>query len=129
MQNEIEEAATSRFRNLSNNWLWPLRIGTIVVIFLAVNQAFNFHFFVGYTLLSNMYMYTLLLLVIPTIFILLPITETASKNRIPWYDLLLALATIIVIYFFITNSLQMMQNGWELSAPLYASYVSMLFGS
>ncbi len=126
MQNENKEAALGRFRTLSNIWLWPLRLGTIAVIFLAVNQAFNLHFFLGYTLLSNKYMYTLLFLIIPTIFILLPVTAKASKTRVPWYDVILALATAIVLSFFIFNSLQIMQNGWELSAPLHASYVSMV---
>lgn len=47
MQSEIREAAVSRFRSLSNYWRLPLRLGTIAVIILAVNQAFNLHFFVA----------------------------------------------------------------------------------
>lgn len=119
------EAASGRFRNLGQAWIWPLRVGTFFVVLLAINQVFNLHFFIGHTLLANQYMYMLLLLIIPTVFILLPATGSAPKNRVPVYDVMLAVATVGVLGWFIANSLQMMQNGWELAAPMRASYFSM----
>ena len=68
MQDEDAKAAPSRFRSLPAAWLWPVRIGALALVLLA----FNLHFFVGYTLLANRYIYTILLIVIPTIYILLP---------------------------------------------------------
>ena len=121
------EAAGGRFRLLSDAWLWPLRLGTCAVIFLAINQAFNLHFFVGHTLLANQYMYMLLLIIIPSVFILLPFRGSAPKTHVPVYDMVLAATTAGVLIWFIANSLTMMQNGWELAAPLRASYVSMAF--
>lgn len=119
------EAAGGRFRLLSDAWLWPLRLGTCAVIFLAINQAFNLHFFVGHTLLANQYMYMLLFIIIPSVFILLPFGGSAPKTHVPVYDMVLAATTAGVLIWFIANSLTMMQNGWELAAPLRASYVSM----
>ncbi|AZV80855.1 TRAP transporter fused permease subunit (plasmid) [Parasedimentitalea marina] len=126
MSNIESEAAIGRFRTLGPGWTWPLRLATCVVVLLAINQAFNLHFLVGKTLLANQYMYMLLLLIIPTVFILLPISNGASKTRVPIYDFALAALTVAVLGWFIANSLQMMQNGWELAAPLRASYISMV---
>jgi len=121
-----EEAASGRFRSLGAMWMWPLRLGTCVVVFLAINQAFNLHFFIGRTLLANQYMYMLLLIIIPSVFILLPISGGAAKTKVPIYDLAFAGATAAVLCWFIANSLTMMQNGWELAAPARATYISMV---
>jgi TRAP transporter 4TM/12TM fusion protein len=122
---DIIDETGDRFRTLSKGWVWGLRLATCIVVFLAINQAFNLHFFVGYTLLANQYMYLLLLLIIPTIFILVPINGSASKTKVSIFDVFLALLTAGVFAWFISNSLIMMQNGWELAAPPRASYVSM----
>lgn len=121
-----KEAASSRFRFLPDIWMWPLRLATCAVVFLAINQSFNLHFFVGYTLLANKYMYLLFLLIIPSVFVLIPATKTAPKKHVPLYDLVLAALTAGVLCWFAANSLQMMQNGWELAAPAHATYVSMV---
>ncbi|MEM9576330.1 MAG: TRAP transporter fused permease subunit [Pseudomonadota bacterium] len=119
------EAAVSRFRPVGDAWLWLLRASTCAVVFLAINQAFNLHFFVGFTLLANQYMYLLLLLIIPSVFILLPIGNGTPGAWVPIYDIVLAILTGAVLCWFIANSLAMMQNGWELAAPARATYVSM----
>ena len=104
--------------------MWPLRVATLVLVLLAVNQAFNFHFFIGYTLLSNKYMYSILIIVIPSIFILIPGSIKASKFSVPILDLFLALSSITILAWFIANSFDMMANGWELAAPINAQYFS-----
>ena len=99
-------------------------MATLVLVFLAVNQAFNFHFFIGYTLLSNKYMYSILIIVIPSIFILIPGSIKGSKLSVPILDLFLALSSVIILAWFIANSFDMMAYGWELAAPINAQYFS-----
>ncbi|MCR9134671.1 MAG: TRAP transporter fused permease subunit [Alphaproteobacteria bacterium] len=127
MPNEQPKAAVSRFRDLPTAWRWLIRTGALTLVLLAINQAFNLHFFVGQTLLANQYIYTILLIVVPSIYILLPMYGGAPRNRVPWYDILLALATIGVLGFLIANSLRMIENGWELAAPQYAVNVALVF--
>ncbi len=124
MQNSDQKTTSSRFRSLTEFYLWPLRVATLVLVLLAVNQAFNFHFFIGYTLLSNKYMYSILIIVIPSIFILIPGSIKASKFSVPILDLFLALSSITILAWFIANSFDMMANGWELAAPINAQYFS-----
>ncbi len=127
MQDDNAKAAPSRFRSLPAVWLWPVRIGAVALILLAVNQAFNLHFFVGYTLLANRYIYTILLIVIPSIYILLPMHSRAPRDRVPWYDIALAAASATTICYLVANSLRMIENGWELAAPQNAVYVALVF--
>ena len=124
MQNSDQKTTSSRFRSLTEFYLWPLRVATLVLVLLAVNQAFNFHFFIGYTLLSNKYMYSILIIVIPSIFILIPGSIKGSKLSIPILDLFLALSSVIILAWFIANSFDMMAYGWELAAPINAQYFS-----
>ena len=124
MQNSDQQTTSSRFRSLPVFYLWPLRVATLVLILLAVNQAFNFNFFIGYTLLSNKYMYSILIIVIPSIFILIPSSIAGSKLSVPVLDLFLASSSVIILAWFIANSFDMMANGWELAAPKTAQYFS-----
>lgn len=124
MQNSDQKATSGRFRSLTEFYLWPLRVATLILVLLAVNQAFNFHFFLGYTLLSNKYMYSILIIVIPSIFILIPGSIKGSKSSVPIIDLFLALSSMIILAWFIANSFDMMANGWELAAPINAQYFS-----
>ncbi|MDG2355562.1 MAG: TRAP transporter fused permease subunit [Paracoccaceae bacterium] len=124
MQNSDQKTTSSRFRSLTEFYLWPLRVATIVMVLLAVNQAFNFHFFIGYTLLSNKYLYSILIIVIPSIFILIPGSIKGSKLSVPILDLFLALSSITILAWFIANSFDMMAYGWELAAPINAQYFS-----
>ncbi len=119
-----QEVATGRFRSLTGFYMWPLRVATTILVFLAVNQAFNFHFFLGYTLLSNKYMYSILIIVIPSIFVLIPFSSSGSKLAVPKVDLILVLLSVIILSWFIANSYDMMANGWELAAPKHAQYFS-----
>lgn len=127
MPDDTPKAANGRFRELPAVWLWLVRIGAIALVLLAINQAFNLHFFVGYTLLANRYIYAILLIVIPSIYILLPMHSRAPRDRVPWYDLLMAAASIGVLGFLIANSLRMIEFGWELAAPQYAVNVALVF--
>ncbi len=120
-------AAISRFRSLPAGWLWLVRAGALALVLLAINQAFNLHFFIGETLLANRYIYTILLIVIPSIYLMLPMHARAPKDRVPWYDMAFAALCVAVISYLVANSLRMIENGWELAAPRNAVYVAMVF--
>ncbi len=127
MTHQQTEAADSRFRALPDRWMWPVRLAAVAVALLAINQAFNFHFFIGYTLLANRYLYSILLFIIPVIYILIPATARATKTHVPWYDVVGAVLSFLVLAYLIANSLRMIENGWELAAPPQAVYVAILF--
>ncbi|WP_169568289.1 TRAP transporter permease [Sneathiella limimaris] len=123
---DVVEEPTRR-RQLSGPWALLPYISAIVVLILSINQLFNFGFFVGYTFLSNQYAYIIAGLLLPLIFIMWPATTKSSRTSVPIYDAILALATLVICFFFAYSSEKILDEGWEYLAPDYAIYMSYLF--
>ena len=115
---EKTEAVTGRLRSLSVGWQVVGRVCISAAIFLAVNQAFNFNFFIGYALIDNRFFYALIGLVLPLVFIFYKHRKGARPDSVPWFDLIMAATTVVVMVYFIFNSLRIVDFGWEMGAPL-----------
>src|ERR1700745_917940 len=89
----LQEAEVSRVRTLRGAWRWALIVATAITILLCINQQFSLRFFIGYTQLNTEYFYLLIALMLPFTFLIFPGTETSPLDRIPWYDILLFVAT------------------------------------
>jgi TRAP transporter 4TM/12TM fusion protein len=109
------EAEVTRVRALNGVWRWLLIIATAATIFLCVNQQFTLRFFVGYTQLNTEYFYVLILCMLPFTFILFPATGTASLTRVPWYDVVLFVATLAVSAYLLASVRKAAELGWEYS--------------
>ena len=94
-------------------------IVTILVVLLAINHLFNLRFFVGYAWLDTEYQYALVGLLVPLVFLIFPASSKASLDKVPWYDMLLALAMFCLALYFFGNAEQIIDNGWEMGAPDY----------
>ncbi|WP_217808171.1 TRAP transporter permease [Oceanibacterium hippocampi] len=99
-------------------------LAATLAILLSVNQLFNLRFFVGYTMLDNQYLYSLLGLLLPLTFLAFPIRGGMTDRRLPWYDALLAIVTIVVCCYFVATSEQNVDEGWEFAAPEQAVWFS-----
>jgi len=108
-----------RYRRLNRFWRAVLIGLTAAGLLLAVNQFFNFRFFVGYTLLENRYLYLLLALFFPQVFLLFPDRE-ATRSRLPWYDGLAFLLGMGTSLYFAWNAERMIREAWEFRAPVQA---------
>ena len=89
----MQEAEVTRVRTLRGAWRWALVVATAATILLCINQQFSLRFFIGYTQLNTEYFYLLIALMLPFTFLIFPGTESAPLDRIPWYDILLFVAT------------------------------------
>jgi TRAP transporter 4TM/12TM fusion protein len=107
------EAETTRLRNLTGIWRWLLIAFTAVTIFLCINQQFTLRFFVGYTQLNTEYYYLLIVLMLPFTFLIFPGAEKASLDRIPWYDVVLFVATVVSGVYLMLNIRTAAELGWE----------------
>src|ERR1700709_2969576 len=99
----LQEAEVSRVRTLRGAWRWALIVATAVTILLCINQQFSLRFFIGYTQLNTEYFYLLIALMLPFTFLIFPGTESAPLDRIPWYDLLLFVATFAASIWLMLN--------------------------
>jgi TRAP transporter 4TM/12TM fusion protein len=117
-------AAKSRHRRASIGWQVCLLTFTCVATFLAVNQFFNLGFFIGHVLLDNHYQYALVGLFMPLVFVILPAHAGAPTDSVPWYDAALFAVTVPVVAFFVANSGQILDKGWEFgNAPDHVIYL------
>ncbi len=107
----------SRHRSLSAVWTGVLITATVLVTALAVNQLFNLGFFVGHIWLDNKYQYALFGLLVPLAFLIFPMTANSSRNKVPWYDCLAAIAMFGLLVFFFINAELILDSGWEMGAP------------
>jgi TRAP transporter 4TM/12TM fusion protein len=110
---DMQESEVTRVRTLRGTWRWVLMIATAATILLCVNQQFSLRFFIDYTQLNTEYFYLLIALMLPFTFLIFPGSEKAPLDRIPWYDLLLFLATFGSAIFLMANIRKAAALGWE----------------
>ena len=110
---DLQEAEVTRIRKLQHGWRWALILATALTILLCINQQFSLRFFIDYTQLNTEYFYLLIALMLPFTFLIFPGTKTASLDRIPWYDILLFLATFAASIVLMLHIRRAAQFGWE----------------
>ena len=123
-------AEMSRYRNLpgyGQAWLMLAAIGSVAasvyIIFGLGNiltQSLGMRFYVP---LETEYFYFMLALLLPLAFLIYPLSD-ASKNHVPWYDLLLAAITFVVCGYFALKGNAILDVGWEYDAPQHAKYMA-----
>jgi TRAP transporter 4TM/12TM fusion protein len=107
------EAEVTRVRKLIGPWRWLLVVMTAVTIALCINQQFTLRFFVGFTQLNTEYYYLLILCMLPFTFLIFPGSERAPVDRVPWYDIVLFLATVAASIYLMFNVRRAAELGWE----------------
>jgi TRAP transporter 4TM/12TM fusion protein len=107
------EAETTRMRTLQGAWRWALIALTALTIFLCINQQFALRFFVGFTPLNTEYFYLLILCMLPFTFLIFPGSKRAPLNRLPWYDILLFVATAGASVYLMLHIRKSAELGWE----------------
>lgn len=127
MEKDIAKISTpeDKHRKLSRFWWWVLVAFSGLGILLALNQVFTLRI-LGFMPVENAYSYYLIALFLPLVYILVPATKTASRDKVPWYDCLLFLLCVVAAVYFAANAMNILQRGWELRAPITAAVFSVL---
>jgi len=120
-------AAVSRLRQLTGIWRLVMLCGSVLAIALSVYQVFNLGSYSGLLLRVNQYLYALVALLLPLVFILWPATRRAPRERVPWYDATLTVISFAVAGFFVYHGEVIIDEGWEYAAPDRAVWVSYVF--
>lgn len=127
---ELQESEATRVRALHGFWRWALMLATLATILLCINQQFALRFFVDYTQLNTEYFYLLIALMLPFTFLMFPGTPKADLDRVPWYDLVLFVATFGAAIYLMMNIRKAAQFGWEFDGappPVIAAGLVMWF--
>ena len=116
---DLQESEVTRVRTLRGAWRWALLVATAATILLCINQQFSLRFFIDYTQLNTEYFYLLIALMLPFTFLIFPGADKASLDRIPWYDVVLFVATFCSAIFLMANIRKAAALGWEFAgAPM-----------
>ncbi len=133
-------AEIARHRQLPGLWHKILLIASCLAIVLSAYQLFNvgsmfsdagflggiplkFSQAVGFSfnLLPEQYLFWLLFLLLPLVFIFWPAHKRAPKDSVPWYDLVLFVVTAGVSLYFVYYGGRILDEGWEYEVPDDAS--------
>ena len=115
-----------RFRRLNPFWKWLLIALSVASIVFSAYQVFNLGRYTGFVPIENQYFYAIVALLLPTAFIVFPVSGKSGHDGMTWYDILLFLATGVICLVFVYFSIDMLDEGWEFSAPEEMQWLSLL---
>jgi TRAP transporter 4TM/12TM fusion protein len=108
------------------------RLWYLVLIFLpgigmafAINQIFRLSIF-GLQPLDTSYLYLIIACYISIVFVFYPAKSSISQQKVPWYDIILFLLTILIGVYFALHGLEIIELGWEYEAPPIATIFSII---
>jgi TRAP transporter 4TM/12TM fusion protein len=107
----------------------PMRWLFIVFSAAGIGSAAFYNFYCsifGWTFSSTGYLFFLLAMFIPLVFIAFPEKQGAARDKIPWYDLLFAALSFTSAIFCFIHSIDILTMGWEYRAPLVAQILSLI---
>ncbi|MCH9675749.1 MAG: TRAP transporter fused permease subunit [Gammaproteobacteria bacterium] len=119
------QAEVARHRNLSPLWWTILLTCAVTSVLMSIYIIFNLGTHVGYVPLETTYLYAMLALLLPLVFLLYPVWPGWGRNdRVPWYDALLAIATFVVLGYFAWQADVIVDDGWEYDSPEHGVYMT-----
>lgn len=119
-----DSAQAQRYRLLRGVTRWVFLSFTAVASIAAVTYSFRVPFF-GYDFDEMGYLYFLLALYLPLVFLVFP-RKTGDTKGIPLRDYMLALVTFIISLYFFINSRRILTSGWEVAAPLLGKIFALM---
>lgn len=124
-----DEPATieHRFRRLGPFWKWLLIASSMGAVALSAYQVFNLGRFTGFVPIENQYFYAIVALLLPTAFVVFPASPRRGRDGMTWLDLLLFLASAGICVTLVVYAIDIVDNGWEFSAPDWAQWLCLAF--
>jgi TRAP transporter 4TM/12TM fusion protein len=79
-----------------------------------------------WVMFTRTYYYGIYAAFAPLAYLLYPISKSAPKDKIPWYDSLLAAACFGIFLYFAINGLEITLTGWAFFAPTHATVLAII---
>ena len=113
--------------NISGRLRWMLAISALLLSATSINHLFNLGFFIDVRLLEIHYLYVMLLLTLPLVYLVFPCSKTNPQGATRWWDYLLAILAVSTCAFFVYYGRSVVNKGWDFSAPTHAIIASFTF--
>jgi len=121
---EATAKQVSGVRDLQGLWLWLPRLATLVLTVLTLDYVLNLGYLSLVTAVESQFLYTVVALMVPLVFIMWPAFSGGDRQRVPWYDMLLFVLAVATCGYFVYNAERILDNGWEYAAPQTATMMS-----
>ncbi len=116
---DTSQFVIARYRRLSKRWRVITLVSPAMALILGIVYIFHIIVF-GKIFIEIGYLYLLMALFVPLIFIWLPAGKGAPRDRVPWYDVILVLVSFAVLFFLFSEA-ESANVGWGVEAPVYAT--------
>jgi len=97
-----------------------VRVLTLALLVLGINQTFNLGAYFRFAILENQYLYAVLSLSIPLVFLLFPGGKSGMSKGPGVLDWALCVITFLTLGYFMANAYEIVLYGWEMSPPTMA---------
>ncbi|MBU2548208.1 MAG: TRAP transporter fused permease subunit [Proteobacteria bacterium] len=116
---------SGRYRELQGPWKIYFRIATIASMLLSV--IFIFKIAIGnYAVPELTYYAVLLAAFLSSTYLLFPATAKSPRDRVPWYDMIMAALCLIGPAFVAFNPIKIIAMGWEVRPPMIGQVLGLL---
>src|SRR3546814_5123058 len=86
---------------------------------------FNLGLFIDHTIIENRYLYIIAAVLLPFVFIVFPLQENRTEDRVPWFDVVAAVMTFVLLCSFVYFADRILEEAWEYAAPTHAVVASL----
>ena len=115
-----------KLRRLSGPLRFVPGLASVVLIVLSIDYLFNLGM-LGGPLLQTQFYYLVVAIMLPLVYLLWPAWAGARRDRVPVYDAVLCVATLLVAGYFVYHAEPILERGWSFSAPDHAVWMSYAF--
>ena len=96
---------------------WITRVATMILLLLGINQTFNISSMFDVTMIENQYLYAVLGLSVPMVFLLFPFRGSKLGQKPLPIDWVLAGIAVVCLSYFVLHAYQIVLLGWEMIPP------------
>jgi len=112
-------------RELKGIYKYYFRFVTILAVLMCILFIFKIPVF-GYVMAELTYFALLVAAFVSSVFLRFPAAKSSPRDRIPFYDVLLAGLTLPGMLFVATHPLDILLKGWEVNPPPVAFVLGLL---
>lgn len=120
IENIYHDGESTPSREVHGSTTVLVRVLTLALLVLGINQAFNISAYFHVTILENQYLYAVLALSIPLVFLLFPGRKAGMGKGPGVLDWTLCVIAFLALGYFIANAYKIVLYGWEMSPPTMA---------
>ena len=121
----MQNSSNNSFPTLKVIPKWIIIVLTFLGCVITINQIFNIGIF-GFRPVSNSYLYLLLGIFQPIVFLMFPFNER-YKEKIFYPDIIAAITIFFIGIYFSINAENILMSGWDIEAPIFPTVLSIIF--